>query len=536
MGDHKMIGKHNSSMCHDPYYAVSTVDILSNTRQCDTLNTAARLVANLALDVPNIATLQADGAIRVLVNSLNKGSNPCKRSVLRALRLLAVSSDCRDEVVSVEGVQAVADCLQSTDSNVTVAAIQTLQALTHDSDSLVPLCNKTTLQLIVRHCHHSQANVRESAMKVLLNTAKCSDGRIALSSAGGIETLVGFMESYSEQVSTQHEVVSAVCLCCRDVISRQRLRDCGGLAKLIAMLSQDEHSAIYNNILSALVCYYFDEATLKTMVKSMGLIKALVFHLNRESSEPETTCSEISDLDSSQRGVSPIDSEMDFDYSPDPSTLTDVNVPRTTEETESSHVLPIALDDLPVCTPPPSKRQRLELDLTTASPVPPNFVDSLLSSPSLYSVEERPSHPPHTPQPLQHQAIMLLSRVSHLKDCLPLLSAPNTLSQIIHSFTSTEPPNLHVFKVLTRVFTNAHCFQDTLLTMAPSKLYQYKDNSTSVSRLCGELLERLSKVADSPYGQGVLAHMLLRGDDKEKHASCLGLPLLCRFVGNGVCF
>ncbi len=258
-----------------------TVDILRRTEECDVLNTAARLVANLSLDPHNIPTLLADGAVSLLVLSLARGSNACKRSLLRALRILAGNSNCRDEITSVEGIQAVADCLVSADSHVIGAAMQTLVAVTIDNDAVPSLHNNSYLQVVVRHCHHIETHIREAAIRLLLKTTKCSDGRVALSSAGGVETLVGLMESSSDTQGLLSDIVRSVCLCCREVTSRQRLRDCGGLGTLITMLQEETQLVIHGAIVSALVCYYFDETTLKRMVQAMGLLPALVYHLNK---------------------------------------------------------------------------------------------------------------------------------------------------------------------------------------------------------------------------------------------------------------
>ena len=184
------------------------------------------------------------------------------------------------------------------------------------------------------------------------------------------------------------------------------------------------------------------------------------------------------------------------------------------------------------------------------------------------------------------QVVLLLSRVSHLRDCLTSLAVPDVLLAILDYFASQKPPNSHVFKVLTRVVTNPHCFQDCLTSLVPSRIYEhlslpadmpctptepclgglvspldipsplsshllppspqhrqqsflsplycgspllFSDSCLVFHSMCRELLERLAKVAESPYGQGVLAHMLLRGEMREKHASCLALPLLCRY-------
>ncbi len=201
--------------------------------------------------------------------------------MLRALRILAGNSNCRDEMTRVDGVQAVADCLLSCDSHVIGAAMQTLVAVTIDTDAVPPLHNNSYLQVVVRHCHHIEAHVREAAVRLLLKTTKCSDGRVALSSAGGVETLVGLMESSSDTQSLLCDIVRSVCLCCREVTSRQRLRDCGGLGALITMLQEETRLVVHGAIVSALVCYYFDETTLKRMVQAMDLLPALVHQLNK---------------------------------------------------------------------------------------------------------------------------------------------------------------------------------------------------------------------------------------------------------------
>ena len=50
-----------------------------------------------------------------------------------------------------------------------------------------------------------------------------------------------------------------------------------------------------------------------------------------------------------------------------------------------------------------------------------------------------------------------------------------------------------------------------------------------MKELCVQLLEKLSRIAESPYGQGVIAHMLLRGDNRDVMAGSLGLILLEKY-------
>lgn len=588
------------------------------------LNTAARCLANLGLDEANIATLQRHGLIQLLTHLLSRDDcsasrYKCKQSLLRCVRILCSQPECRDELKAVDGIHFVVECLTSHEEEVSVAALQLLEVLsqdTSDPDTLRPLCDVQAIQSVIRLCNHIKSSVKSSALLLLLYCTKSSDGRVALSSAGGVETLVAAMESTRNDPIMFTDVVRGACVCCREVVSRQRLRDCGGLQKIIKMLSQDEHKDLYHNIMAALVCYYFDENTLKVMVRQLGLLAVIKHHLelmteahrkeadnvteqleerlgeNEEekedgekmaealscNSDEESECSEIVNVHSITSSSSPcstfpgttsekVSSSFLTKVSTQPSSTASAD-PMESEsslrftrpqlevvadrpsylnedscETESNTLLPS------------SKRPRVQLDLDLSSPMPANFLDSLLSSPNPYQKESKASDSTFIGEqnpPLASQIILMLSRISHLRDFLTYLSSPEMLPAIFSYFAAVKPPDFHVFKVLTRIFMNPHCFQDCITCLLPSKLYELlRVTDTASSELamasplpdlspyqtascysfvsmCYSLLERLSQVAESPYGQGVLAHSLLRGEENNKQASCLSLPLLCR--------
>lgn len=530
----------------------------------------------------------------------------------------------------------IVECLKQDVEEVSLSALQTLEVLMlqdTDPDALRPLCELQAIQCVVRLCNHQKTSVRKSAFQLLLSCTKISDGRVVLSSAGGVETLVAAMESMPKESSMFKAVVGGACVCCREVNSRQRLRDCGGLHKLIKMLSQEEHGDLYHTIMTALVCYYFDENTLKVMVRQLGLLGALRYHLELMTKKCSRTVGEERIIDQSGESMADyeeegelIDSEKmtadSLEYEMEDSDLTDVqsdmrDICSTTRSSSPASVLSLAssepaslqksssqqssgtssidtttkekvepgpsyphpqqevdtvvaaelscLEDAvgTVGSTPSSssKRPKLQLDLDLSSPMPANFLDSLLSSPNPYQKETKAAESTFLVErnaPLGSQIILMLSRISHLRDFLTYLSSPEMLPAIFNYFAAVKPPDNHVFKVLTRVFMNPHCFQDCISCLVPSKLYELlraTDSTDSSPQLqdqvstsplpylspphiispecsfhsmCGSLLERLSRVAESPYGQGVLAHSLLRGGDREKHASCLSLPLLCR--------
>lgn len=659
----------------------STVSALGGNSSSACLNTAARVIGNLAVDAGNVAILRELGVVKELnhIIASHTADSDSKQSTLRSLRILCADAECREELKNADNLLALSACLKSEDDALVQATLQVVAVLTQDSDSdtIQLLCNHGAMPHVVRLSQHNKAKVWKEAINVILRCCKNSDGRVALGSSGGMETLVRFLEKTHPEDFVFREVTCALCMCCRDVISRQRLRDCGGLEQLIGMLSKAEFASMHGNLLSALICYYFDENTLKYMVKRLGLLRALTYQLQemtgkavhpdsseqqvemtremeevsgggqlnddecgvRESTDTESTES-VKSLQEDVTSTSeedaphapPTQSESDLDsesYScvgsleqdevvslpSDVSSASTAELPLSAEEqfSESDSLqsnlgdtelgLDNPLDQPAVATPtsPPAKRPKLQLDFDSSTPMPTNFIDSLLSSPIPYqspqTIAEASPLPTELATTQETQVILLLSRVSHLRDCLLSLSSQDVLKSIISYYFSLDYPNVHVFKVLTRVFMNPHCFQDCLLARVPSTIYSYLSLPESISGLeqqplallranlgsspsspwssrqasplyycyspihfspsvvpnsspahhpssptqatakqsfygmSWELLERLSKIAESPYGQGVLAHMLLRGEQREKQASSLAIPILCRYYG-----
>ena len=535
------IGK---SFCHffisiDYSYVVGYLQLST-----DTASTAARVLANLALDACHLPLLHSHAVVGKFCQLLSVGNidNNCKRNVVRGLRLLCSSPECLEELKCNDGVSLLVEYLSSEHVELAMGAIQAIETASNsgDTDIIQRICQRETMQNVIRYCNHSKTKVKKSAINTLLNCVKISDGRIALSSAGGVETLVGCIESFDKTSSIFGEIVCAACTCCRDVISRQRLRDCGGLQRLITMLADPCHASLHGNLMSALVCYYFDENTIKLMVTKMGLLRTLNYHLQKMVSMSKDA-HESADKDRS------LEEKEAGSHSHKNSSVDTMECQSTHfHKTDEPHTSMTAMD-----SPPPTKRPRLEAE--TESTTPTTFLDSLLSSPSPYKISSSSSQLDspliaYTGSTFESQVILMVSRMSHLRDCLITLSYPDTLLTIFNYFISTKPPNIHIFKVLTRIFMNPHCFQNCITSLIPSKLYELLEEPSdpppspitasldgdlsvvSFHGMCRILMDHISKNAESPYGQGVLAHLLLRGSEKEKQASSLSMPLLCRYV------
>lgn len=567
------------------------VSFLHNSTDSDSISTTARVLANLALSPVNIARLLKHGLVKHLSQVLAEGEVDvmCKTSMVRAIRLLCTVEDGLEELKHHDGLPHILLCLKSDHVELAIGAVQALEVVTAggDLDVLQHLCKKDILQCVVRYCGNSKSKVKKSAVNILIKSTKLLDGRIALSSAGGIEALVLFLDEVDKRSEIFHNVVGALCTCCRDVVSRQHLRDSGGLEKLITMLADPAHKRLHGTMIAALVCFYFDETTLKLMVTKMKLLQALSYHLKKmtcrlkdtaceevqaETVEPEKSCLEAG-LEVAMEIADPLEgsssqseeeelkfcqsetkksSRLNIESSPprkqlrlDPETeippsgtsSVDMADPLEGSSSQSEE------EDLKVCSPEtdPLDLPRKRVCLDPSSGTSSNFLDSLLSSPSPYRHLSSKPHPlPSSPlnkSTLESQVILMLSRMSHMKDCLVSLSYSETLLSILNYFLSVRPPNMHIFKILARVFSNAYCFHNCISNMVPSKIHETirtldvspcDKKDEELVKLCQRLMEHISKNAESPYGRGALAHLLLRGSDKEKQASCLSMPLLCR--------
>ena len=565
---------YNKWCCH--FLSLSClVGYLKEYTCSDVLSTVVRVLANLGLDSAHIKTLHSHAVVSQLSQLLTQGDVDltCKKSVVRALRILCTASESRDELKWSDGVAALVNCMRSEHMDLATSAVQAIEVVSLDGDQeiLRTLCDKETMQCVVKFCSHSKTKVKRGAMGILLNSVKVVESRIALSGAGGVEMLVSLMEESSDKNSVVfRKIVYAVCMCCRDVICRQRLRDCGGLARLIAMLVERDYIALHGNIMSALVFYYFDEITLKQMVTKMGLLRTLSYHL-QEMSKRVCETAVISDeqtsreMDDSMSSAQNVEGECMNVQQVSDSTSQSCASPRQEEiksPSTASDSMESINDDCQTDEssgregPLPSKRMRLadgHREEHTCMSSSTTLLDSLLSSPSPYKSSSctirRPLDSPilgDSGSGLEAQVVLMISRISHLRDCLDTLSYPDTLLSILNYFASDGDPNVHIFKVLTRILMNPHCFQNCITCLVPSKILVFlrlnqkfpltekvdvdrMPNSKLVT-MCQELIEHLSKNAESLYGQGVLEHLLLRGSEKEKQASCLSIPLLCRYV------
>lgn len=567
------------------------------------LNTICRTIGNISAALSS--TQSYKGSEMMLVQEITRIINTfkdtgCLQSSLRTIRKLFNAGVLNEELRVARTIPAIVNNLLLKDKDVSVAALKSLETvlcLNGNCNLLSELWYPDISPLRVLVDCTSLSNdsddhllIDNTVIVLLCRCIQHVDGKAAVSRAGGIDLLVKYFPSCPKNSDLYSSVLDSLCLCCRDVHGRQKIRDLNGLELLIDLVHDDSASSFHENILSALICYYFDEHTLRHMVMKLNLMKSVVHHLKgftnkqipQQPAIHDSTNTDTNKLSFDENSSSAIDS--DFDPSPildtcvsplssssvvadhgssdtesvemAPSSDTVTNQPSTSNtQSSKANTVSVSFSDefLKSCSSSvpllsPSSRQ-VSLDIDTSDSMPVDYVDSLLTSPTLsYSNISGTSNNSSIPllgsdtgDSIEGKVLLLLSRLSHLHDCQPILATPDSFTAILQYFFATDGHNRgQIFKILSKILRNPLCFQDCLINHAPSLLFMhFKTHSTDLlqSSSCSpstgshqtmskELFDMLSHVARLPYGQGVIAHMLLRGDDKCVTAGTLALSLL----------
>ncbi|XP_039620945.1 armadillo repeat-containing protein 5 isoform X1 [Polypterus senegalus] len=162
------------------------------------------------------------------------------------------------------------------------------------------------------------------------------------------------------------------------------------------------------------------------------------------------------------------------------------------------------------------------------------------------------SHPYH-PEPWGPDAplLLLLSRFSQALDPSAVLVTPSVLGGLLDYLTLSPNPSPRCFRLLSRLTCNPNCLEAFVrifgVSMVRLRLILSSDlclgggggegSSASapekevfqrIRQLGTTLLQNLRVQSESPFGIGVLSHMMMSGSEGDKVACTLALPFLCR--------
>lgn len=608
--------------------------MLQNTTSPKLFNCIARLIANVAKDPENVTALQESLVVPEIAKGFSSCNDvDCKLSIIRALCVLAKYRDLRKAIHNHEGFSALLECLKSEDAKVSVAAVFAIEVFiaSKEPEYSSELCTVGGVVAIVKLMVELTTKCIKPALNIISICANKPDCRGDVGTSGAVESLIQ-MSSDPRLDKFLPKIILILCSMCNDVIGRQKMKDFGGLKILIAKLNDTEFLNLHTNVLSAIRHYYFDEATLKFMVEKLELHKTLVNCLNRETCSHESNASDDKNEMSSSGEEASVDSLYGLMQS-SPSTMSRSSTPASLQDVDDSSkdqlssfppdlsVVSYRAQDLPdtvtegndfcseseklavsllssdldhslsssTSSSSSRKRQPLHIDIiNNTTHTPPNFVDSILSSPKAY--RSPLIHSPTSSYSFSDQVSLLLSRISLISQCQELLATADTLTAILKYICSVSPCNPYCLKIMNRVLKNPKCFEKAILAFIPSVIWrdmcivpwpskqatesnsetlqpitlEVEDRNTceptlfafylkrlvslvnTVSRndpgcptnmsnftntlqyMGAELLSVLCKVAESPFGTGVLSSMLLRGGCREKEACVSAVPFVCQ--------
>ena len=92
-----------------------------------------------------------------------------------------------------------------------------------------------------------------------------------------------------EDFMGKEKVVSVLCLCCKEAVNRVKLREDGVLKLFITYLKDDSYKTLHLRIVSALVCFLYDETSFDTLLDN-GLVPVLIRHLRSYLDEDSVMC------------------------------------------------------------------------------------------------------------------------------------------------------------------------------------------------------------------------------------------------------
>ena len=124
----------------------------------------------------------------------------------------------------------------------------------------------------------TETTLSPDALLILLDLSEQHNFRPSFGNAGGITLLKTLLEN--PKFSAKEKVISALCLCCKEAVNRVKLREEGILKHFIEILKDDLYMALHLRVVSALVCFLYDETSFDVLLEN-GLVPVLVMHLRK---------------------------------------------------------------------------------------------------------------------------------------------------------------------------------------------------------------------------------------------------------------
>lgn len=531
-------------------------------------NRVSRALGNLALDPQNNILIHQSGAVSNLVQVLQSSKDVgCLQSGLRALRILGDSPAHRVSICEQGGLAPCVQMLASPDPDLVCAAVRAICELSRGCslDCAEQLSLAVPTLVALTSGEEVKTTVRQAALGTLSNLCNQGALRPVLGNAGAIELLIAEVKVLLEAPARCLPLVRSLCLCCREALNRRRVRELGGLELLLALLRNPHYRSVHHKITTAFLHYCHDTAAL-AMLGAGGLAPLLAEKLEEVVSAAEEwgdSCCvmAVEDVEENRGSAS-------FDFP------TEAKKKReqagTSEESLKSWLLSegyiSSLDELPpdwfleresrdvpagessTRRSPhtvqekagPEKREPVSVSYQRRCSLPSprrSPMQEILGSPWPLG----PRSPPSEVWGPEFPVLLLLSRFSQLSDPSALVSPP-VLQALLTYVTGHPQPSSRAARLLQRLTCDPSCLEAfirtgfictlrirLLLSGTPDVDAARRSRHPERAKELGHvLLLNLRIQAESPFGVGVINHMLLSGSASERQQCALCLPFIYR--------
>ncbi|XP_059815572.1 armadillo repeat-containing protein 5 [Hypanus sabinus] len=509
------------------------VDILKTTTSHSVQNRIARALGNLAIEAENSVIIHQSGAVPLLVCLLSSCEDAgCLQSTVRAVRLLSDTPSHRRWLTTQGCLPPLLPLLSRPEEGLLSATCRALSALGRGLPAPLAsrLCGAGAPELLAPLCSHPSTRVRQGALLALASLCGHACVRPALGRAGGVRLLTSVLRAEpSSPAAPSH--LRALCLLCREAVNRARVRREGGLGLLLSFLRLPVHAASHPRIVGAFLAFFYDQQALEELAAG-GLVPLLVERLHWARGEAGGVAAAEDD---EVEGDS-------FDFPSEGSLGEEEDDEERKREGSSSFLSlrswlvsegyiegPSDLSPAPATEPDPFPPPPLPLS-------PPHTEDEC-STPHLVCT---PPPSPETP------ALLLLSRYSQAEEPPPGLLAEGSLRRLLEYLGLGRLGAPRCFRLLSRLFCNPNCLEPLIRSRAPLLVRAHLIRGLRLEdlrpvreergggacrwlRQLGEvLLQNLGAQAESAFGVGTLAHLLLSGTEPDRVSCAIALPLLCR--------
>ena len=560
----------------------------------DAVNCASRLLGNVAADIGLAEDpLLASRISKAMVNKLSSILQAnCRQSLLRTVRHLVLIPICKAELLRLDVIPQVCHFLEADHEELTNATFQCLEALhVSDIEVIMQLARVSQLPLLVKGATSTEPATTRTAINILLACGRLPECRANLGSSGAVRTLIQLLvEGERRESEVRRDILKVLCLCCHDVLCRRKMKIHNGMSVLVGELKSAEYGvndSIVRSILNGVMCYYFDDQSLRFMVQELDLARVLGVRLKelvaamRASGESEGGGGEGDSVDenatrslvpasqstavaadstdfscsssfqgsepsgsrstsaqssgSSSRSATPVEASCDVAVVPVADTYSQ-QAPGSPEWSVPTGIFESMLEDIAMSPPipHPSRVQGVPCGSPEGFVVTPhNIIDQLLTAPSPYS----------SPSPVvasfqqPETAAGSPSGASTHDAGHPLLALVSRLSFLVDCLPSLAQEDL-VIPLVDYLATVGHKDDSKCLATLTRIFKNNHCLSPCVVALVAprvwhlptggnELLKCLSSVATTSFGVGILANMLRRGSNKERTATALSIPFIC---------